>query len=85
VIQQILPEPQASLLSGILLGGRCWAARRGTGRSPRDRHHTHHRDIRVNIKPNRASPFRSLALSWPWQCHEVTLRESRKRRPERVD
>jgi len=62
VIAQILPEPQASLLTGILLGDDAATRRRHSqecaGRLPRHRHVSRDRDLRVDVKPNRTSPLR---------------------------
>jgi len=62
VIEQILPEPQASLLTGILLGDDAATRRRHSqecaGRLPRHRHVSRDRDLRVDVKPNRTSPLR---------------------------
>ena len=63
VIQQILPEPQASLLSGILLGIDAGLPAERARRFSRHRHVAHHRHQRVNIKPIQVSPLCSSALS----------------------
>jgi competence protein ComEC len=66
VIQQILPEPQASLLSGILLGIDAGLSADVQEKLRRHRHVTYTCYLRVNIKPNRSSLLCSSALSQLW-------------------